>query len=627
MAIENNIFEQKYVNDGHALISITYSNGTESPVVRNNTLDNGSYLIWLQYNGADLLNTTVPVIEGNSGIGDADYGIYCEATSSGLMAPQILRNDMDSVGQGRGIYLARTAPATLVRSNNILGYSFGVYIYGAEAQIKENSITQLQDLSGTGHGIYVIYGSSTIIQANVIESFGIGIEAVSGYANPTSALSIIQNHIEGNSYGVSLNSTNLAYYDGPDATINNNDLVNNTVYDLFIGNYSDPDDRTIDATENWWGTVDPAQIQDRIYDHNDDPLSAYALVDPFLSSPIVFDDPAISLSPAEFQVELYPGTAGSDVLAISNNGLATLEYQIKEAVGDPGESLVAGPIPSSTVSAGPINQEGVEKRSDVPWLAVSPTAGSITGLGQQEILLNIIAPTEGGQYPGYLVIESNDLLHDLVVVPIALNVSAVFLQSPASGDTLFVNEIAGIEWNEWAGVGINSVDLHLSQDGGETYPYEIVAGYSGPPSYAWNVDAAVANNCLVRFTAHASDGEVYYDTSDEYFIICSGTICDIPVINELQHVNQLYQNCPNPFNPVTTIRFDLPERSRVDLRVFDVGGKEVRRLVDGVEYDSGEHSVIWNGHDMRDRVVPAGVYFSRIMTAGHVETKRMTLVK
>jgi len=84
---------------------------------------------------------------------------------------------------------------------------------------------------------------------------------------------------------------------------------------------------------------------------------------------------------------------------------------------------------------------------------------------------------------------------------------------------------------------------------------------------------------------------------------------------------KLHQNYPNPFNPSTTIRFSLPQRSRVTLKVFDPVGREVATLVDGVK-DAGEHSVVWNAAR-----VPSGVYFYHLTTPTFSQTKPMEVIK
>ena len=84
---------------------------------------------------------------------------------------------------------------------------------------------------------------------------------------------------------------------------------------------------------------------------------------------------------------------------------------------------------------------------------------------------------------------------------------------------------------------------------------------------------------------------------------------------------------PNPFNPATTISYDLPEPATVNLAIYDVAGKLVQTLVAAEAVGAGRHEVVWNGRDDTGRVAAAGVYFYRLDAGGYSETRRMTLVK
>jgi len=86
-------------------------------------------------------------------------------------------------------------------------------------------------------------------------------------------------------------------------------------------------------------------------------------------------------------------------------------------------------------------------------------------------------------------------------------------------------------------------------------------------------------------------------------------------------------NYPNPFNPQTTIAFELPNEQAVSLRIFDVSGRLVRELVDGEIYAQGRSEVTWNGRDDDGRQVAAGVYFYRLDAGEFSESKPMALVK
>jgi C1A family cysteine protease len=83
---------------------------------------------------------------------------------------------------------------------------------------------------------------------------------------------------------------------------------------------------------------------------------------------------------------------------------------------------------------------------------------------------------------------------------------------------------------------------------------------------------------------------------------------------------------PNPFNPLTTIRFDLPAAGKVRLAVYDVAGRLVRVLVEG-EVSAGSHEAVWDGRDGSGRSASSGSYLARLVAGGRVEVARMELVR
>lgn len=95
---------------------------------------------------------------------------------------------------------------------------------------------------------------------------------------------------------------------------------------------------------------------------------------------------------------------------------------------------------------------------------------------------------------------------------------------------------------------------------------------------------------------------------------------------DIPSLQTLYQNYPNPFDPHTTIEFDLVEKGPVSLKIYDVGGRLVRTLFQG-ERDSGTQKLTWDGKDDRGRVVASGTYFYRLETDRSRQTKRAILVR
>jgi hypothetical protein len=88
----------------------------------------------------------------------------------------------------------------------------------------------------------------------------------------------------------------------------------------------------------------------------------------------------------------------------------------------------------------------------------------------------------------------------------------------------------------------------------------------------------------------------------------------------------LQNSFPNPFNPVTTIRYDLPENSYVNVTVYDMLGRKVRTLVNTTQ-DAGYKSVLWNATNNYGKPVSAGVYLYQIRAGEFVQTRKMVLLK
>ncbi|MEX0737446.1 MAG: T9SS type A sorting domain-containing protein [Bacteroidota bacterium] len=85
--------------------------------------------------------------------------------------------------------------------------------------------------------------------------------------------------------------------------------------------------------------------------------------------------------------------------------------------------------------------------------------------------------------------------------------------------------------------------------------------------------------------------------------------------------HRLHQNFPNPFNPTTLIRFQLPQEQQVTIRVYDLLGREVRTLFNGIQR-GGEHQVLFDASGL-----PTGVYVYRLVAGEYVESRKMQLVR
>jgi hypothetical protein len=145
-----------------------------------------------------------------------------------------------------------------------------------------------------------------------------------------------------------------------------------------------------------------------------------------------------------------------------------------------------------------------------------------------------------------------------------------------------------------------------------------------------NVKAdAVGNTALIAW----SDGRAGILDS-EYFVssiyatrIFSSPVSTDDTLSPTSNQPELYANFPNPFNPVTTIAFSLPESNVITLSVYNLKGQKVKTLVPNSAMPAGLHKVVWNGCDETGKPVGSGVYFYTLETTDHKSTKKMLLMK
>jgi hypothetical protein len=166
------------------------------------------------------------------------------------------------------------------------------------------------------------------------------------------------------------------------------------------------------------------------------------------------------------------------------------------------------------------------------------------------------------------------------------------------GEILFqYHTIADVDPDNRATVGIENPD----QTDGVLYSFSGIR----PPAAA-----PVASGRAIKFTTDPPDA---YPSTGVPEPGAPGRVV-------LEHVR------PNPFNPVTVVTYALPERAAVELAVFDISGRLVATLVDGV-MGPGSHDVVWRGTNGRGEDVASGVYFCRISALGEEHSRKMILMK
>ncbi|MCK4695997.1 MAG: T9SS type A sorting domain-containing protein, partial [Candidatus Cloacimonetes bacterium] len=82
---------------------------------------------------------------------------------------------------------------------------------------------------------------------------------------------------------------------------------------------------------------------------------------------------------------------------------------------------------------------------------------------------------------------------------------------------------------------------------------------------------------------------------------------------------------PNPFNPETTIHYQLPKESNVELKIYNIRGQKIKQLVNDV-LPAGEHVIIWNGEDELGNPTSSGIYFYKLKVNGKLEAVKKCLL-
>jgi len=120
-------------------------------------------------------------------------------------------------------------------------------------------------------------------------------------------------------------------------------------------------------------------------------------------------------------------------------------------------------------------------------------------------------------------------------------------------------------------------------------------------------------------TAVYPNGESDITNADEVSL-SDGDLVDIVT------ATALHTNYPNPFNPTTTIKFDIATPSHTSLEIYNVKGQKVKTLIDG-SYGVGKHQVVWNGKDDSGNDVGGGIYFYRLNAGDYTSIRKMLLLK
>lgn len=201
----------------------------------------------------------------------------------------------------------------------------------------------------------------------------------------------------------------------------------------------------------------------------------------------------------------------------------------------------------------------------------------------------------------------------------------VVVTAPDGGEIWSIGSSQVITWTATDNVGVTAVDVAYSTDGGATYGGAIATGIANSGSYNWTVPAAATTTARVRVTAHDAVGLLGVNASNADFAI---SIAPSGTGNLGLAADGSLGVYPNPCGGGgTRILYSVPRAGVIDVSVYDVAGRLVRRLASG-SVDSGERALEWDGRDDGGMNAPSGVYLVRLHgTDGVEQAQRLVLFR
>jgi hypothetical protein len=186
----------------------------------------------------------------------------------------------------------------------------------------------------------------------------------------------------------------------------------------------------------------------------------------------------------------------------------------------------------------------------------------------------------------------------------------------------------------WTSPGEDYWDVDVTADAGDTWVHleHTVESANTWSQYSFELGSVIAFSDSVRFRFVASDygpGSLVEAAVDDFMldIVRQQSASVEPVsVEAVRAANGIVAVSPNPFNPATTITYQVGQPARVTLEIYDVQGRLVRGLVGGVA-PAGVHTVRFDGRNASGTALASGIYFLRMETPEIVEVRQVTLLK
>jgi hypothetical protein len=361
---------------------------------------------------------------------------------------------------------------------------------------------------------------------------------------------------------------------------------------------ADPDNTLLNFTNNWWGTVEREEIEALVYDQNDATNRATVSYRPFLTETSGIKGVA--------DINTDGRTDGYDLSILASTfGLSNGQTGYKSAADIYSDSRIDGfDLAVLGVHFGEYGRGGI--------------MGKFQNVNTDSIFVSLTSDQQsvniGDTVTYTFSIEGVPALHSFAGA-FKYDESLELLEATNLG---FLNtaedfEVTKLQYN-------NSEEKHfqvgLARLGRSDTVY--AEGNGEILSISFKVTKEVSSDVLIDIESLGlfSPNGVQYEIQETQISTSRESLAD-----ELPERFRLLQNYPNPFNPSTNIQFEMPKAGEVQLRVFDLLGREVASLVNG-RIKAGIHTINFDASNLS-----SGIYIYRIETGAVISSKMMTLIK
>jgi len=246
-----------------------------------------------------------------------------------------------------------------------------------------------------------------------------------------------------------------------------------------------------------------------------------------------------------------------------------------------------------------------------------------------KIALRGVAPIKGTikNFLGYLNQLGGVKICDFIATPTLTSPPSTL---PAGSPTTYK-----VPYPNWVKVDLHSLKINAANSFvvelpvGAAYPASnrvMITDYQSASSYySFSYNSSVDSPYWLYYGDGNKPGNILIYLIRAYVSFTSPTGVK-QTVELIPSAFKLNQNYPNPFNPTTVISYQIAALSKVQIKVYDILGKEIATLVNG-QKPAGNYQISWDGTDNFGNKVTSGVYFYRINTDNFVQTKKMILMK